>query len=71
LLSTPNGHSGQEVSGQPNGVKGKVQAYLTANPDAVQMSVNQLLSVLNEQGVRVGRTTVAEVLQEARKSQER
>ena len=71
LLSAGNEQSGQAANGQPNGVRGKVHAYLVANPDAVQMSVNQLLSVLREQGVRAGRTTVAEVLQEIRKRQGR
>jgi hypothetical protein len=63
--------SGQRANEQPDSVKGKVRAYLTSNPDAAQMSVNQLLSALSGQGVRAGRTTVAEVLQEVRKEQER
>ena len=50
LLSASNGQSGQEANGQPNGVKGKVRAYLTANPDAARMSVNRLVS--RSQGTR-------------------
>lgn len=59
--------SEQKTNEQPSGVKGKVRAYLAANPDAAQMSINQLLSALNEQGVQAGRTTVAEVLREVKK----
>jgi hypothetical protein len=67
MLSAPNGQSEQAANGQPKaGVKAKVSTYLADHPEAAQMSVNQLLSVLNEQGVRAGRTTVAEVLKEAK-----
>jgi len=67
LLSAPNGQNGQEANGQANnGVKANVRAYLADNPQVAQMTVNQLLSVLNEQGVRAGRTTVAEALKEAK-----
>jgi hypothetical protein len=72
MLSAPNGQSGQLTNGQ-NGhkvgeqagsVKRQVHAYMDANPDLAQLSVNQALSVLKNAGVQVGRTTVAEVLQE-------
>ncbi len=61
--------SEQAVNEQPaERVKAKVRAYLVDNPDAVQLSVNQLLSTLNEQGVQVGRTTVAKVLREVKQA---
>ncbi len=50
------------------GVKAKVRTYLADHPEAAELSVNQLLSVLSEQGVRAGRTTVAEVLREVKQS---
>jgi hypothetical protein len=61
--------SEQQPNEQPNSVKGKVRAYLTENPDAAELSVNQLLSVLREQGVQAGRTTVAEVLKDVKATQ--
>lgn len=69
MLSAPNGQGGQIANGQKmneqvNSVKGQVRAYMDANPDLAQYSVNQVLSVLQSAGVRAGRTTVAEVLQE-------
>jgi hypothetical protein len=69
-LSASSGQVVQVPNGQVNaGVKAKVRAYLAAHPDTAELSVNQLLSVLSEQGVRAGRTTVAEVLKEARVSE--
>jgi hypothetical protein len=69
-LSAGSEQGGQAANEQPNnGVKGKVRAYLTANPAAAQLSVNQLLSALSEQGIRAGRTTVAEVLREIKRSE--
>ena len=44
----------------------EIKTYLANNPEAAQMSVNQLLSVLSDQGVRAGRTTVSEALKEAK-----
>ncbi len=69
LLSAPNGQSGQSTNGQKMGeqtssVKGRVRAYMDANPALAQYSVNHVLSVLKSAGVSAGRTTVAEVLQE-------
>ncbi len=75
LLCAPSGQNGQPErreqldSEQVRSVKGRVRAYLTANPGAVQLSVNQLLAVLSEQGVRAGRTTVAEALHELREQE--
>ncbi|MBZ0285048.1 MAG: hypothetical protein K8L97_30210 [Anaerolineae bacterium] len=63
LLSAPNGQSGQSEQ-KMDGKKGRVRAYLDANPDLAHLSVNQVLSALKSAGVQAGRTTVAEVLQE-------
>ena len=70
LLSALN-DNGQENGQQPNGqsgrnghVKAGVHAYLDANPGLDQHSVNQVLTQLKTAGVKAGRTTVAEVLQE-------
>jgi hypothetical protein len=54
-------------SAQPPNIKGQIIAYLAAHPEAAQLSINNLTSVLTAQGVRVGRTTVAEALREVRK----
>ncbi|MBZ0285040.1 MAG: hypothetical protein K8L97_30170 [Anaerolineae bacterium] len=71
LLSASNGQNGHSANGQSgqseqkmDGKKARVRAYLNANPDLAQLSVNQVLSTLKSVGVQVGRTTVAEVLQE-------
>lgn len=71
LLSAPNGQNGQVANGQTgqleqktDGKKGRVRAYLDANPDLARLSVNQVLSALKSAGIQAGRTTVAEVLQE-------
>ncbi len=56
--------TGQGADGQPKRVKAEVHAFLAEHPPAAEMSVNQLLSALSEQGVRAGRTTVSEVLKE-------
>jgi hypothetical protein len=58
----------QLASVHPSGTKRKIQAFLLANPDAVQMSINELQSVMSAQGVRAGRTTVAEALREVKRS---
>jgi hypothetical protein len=67
-LSGHPGHSGQENGRHPNGqtgsVKARVHAYLDANPNLEQLSVNQVLTALKEVNVRAGRTTIADVLQE-------
>jgi hypothetical protein len=64
-LSAPSGQeTGQHPSGQGSTVKVRVHAYLDAHPDLVQLSVNQVLTALKDAGVQVGRTTVADVLQE-------
>lgn len=58
----------QVKSVQANGIKGKIHAFLIENPDAARLSINDVQTALGEQGVRAGRTTVAEVLREVRKT---
>ena len=66
LLSARSGQSGQEANEQPgNGtVTGRVREYLAAHPAMAGQSVNHVLSDLHSAGIKAGRTTVAEVLQE-------
>jgi hypothetical protein len=64
LLSAPNRQNGQPADGQSGRVKAGVHAYLDANPGLDQLSVNQVLVRLKTVGVKAGRTTVAEVLQD-------
>ncbi len=61
-------HSVQESAMHLSGTKASIRAYLDANPDARQLSINQVLLVLRDRGIRTSRTTVAEVLRETRKS---
>ena len=61
--------AGSEQRGQPNGrqsdsMKNMLRRYLDEHSDAEQLSVNQLWDRLQSEGVRVGRTSVAEVLKE-------
>ncbi len=66
-LSAGRTESVQEQGAQAGGVKAKIRDYLATNPDAVrQMSISQVMSALSAQGVRAGKTTVAEVLREAK-----
>src|SRR5260221_10174024 len=58
----------QESAGHLSGTKASVRAYLDANPGARELSINQVLSMLRDRGIRTSRTTVAEVLRETRKS---
>jgi hypothetical protein len=60
--------SAQENAIQMSGTKASIRAYLDANPDVKQLSINQVLSLLHDRGIRTSRTTVAEVLRETRKS---
>jgi hypothetical protein len=48
-------------------VKGRVRAFLDANPGLDQQSINKVLVTLKAAGVQAGRTTVGEVLQERKK----
>ncbi len=65
-LSAP---SAQAESAQLLGTKDQVRAFIIANPDAVrEKSISQVMSALSAQGVRAGRTTVAEVLREVKRS---
>ena len=65
-VSAPSGQNGHSANGHLGSVKERVRSYITEHPELQQLSVNQLLSVLQEAGVQAGRTTVAEVLQEWR-----
>jgi hypothetical protein len=71
LLSAGSEQSGQQngqrTNGQDVSVKGRVQSYLDQHPDLYELSVNQVLTTLQEAGVQVGRTTVAEVIQRHRR----
>ena len=63
--------AGSEQAGQPNGqrpdsMKNVLQRYLDEHEEAAQLSVNQLWEHLQSEGVRVGRTSVSEVLKERR-----
>mgnify|MGYP001172364241 FL=1 len=62
--SGQNGQGANEWNGHQGSVKDHVRTYLDANPDLTQLSVNQVLFALKNAGVKAGRTTVAEVLQE-------
>ncbi len=69
LLSAPSEQAGQSEhsnNGHNGSVKAKVRAFLDENPDIAHGSINQVHVLLTEAGVDVGRTTVAEVLQERR-----
>ncbi len=63
-LSAGNGQAGH-VNEQPaNRAKATVCGYLEQHADAEQLSVNQLWDRLQREGIRVGRTTVAQGLKE-------
>ncbi len=68
-LSAGSAQPVQIETAKPHSTKNKIRAYLVANPDVVrQMSISQVVSALSAQGVRAGRTTVAEVLREVKKT---
>lgn len=46
----------------------QVKAYLAANPDLTELSITTLMGKLSAQGIEAGRTTVAVVLREVRKT---
>ncbi len=54
-----NGH-------RPDSMKNVLRGYLDEHVEAEQLSVNQLWERLQSEGVRIGRTSVAEVLKERR-----
>jgi hypothetical protein len=61
-LSAGSGQTGQ-VNGQPaDSMKNTLGRYLDEHAEAQQLSVNQLWERLQSEGIRVGRTSVAEVL---------
>jgi hypothetical protein len=66
-LSAGSAQSAQPVSVQQNGIKAQIRAYLAANPDVAGQSITNVMSALSAQGIRAGRTTVAEVLRETRR----
>jgi hypothetical protein len=47
-------------------VKSRVRAFLAANPDIADQSINQVGEALTAAGIKAGRTTVAEVLKEVK-----
>jgi hypothetical protein len=49
-------------------MKNQVKAYLAANPECAELSITALMGELSAQGIEAGRTTVAEVLREVRKT---
>ncbi|MEM9951061.1 MAG: hypothetical protein AAF846_05640 [Chloroflexota bacterium] len=63
ILSAPNA---QITHAQPESVKSRIRAHLAEHPELLELSVNGVLSALNEHGVQAGRTSVAEVLREHR-----
>lgn len=68
-LSAQNGQTeqyAQQANGHTNSVKDIIHDYLTTHPELLTQSVNNVLAVLNENGVQAGRTSVAEALRERR-----
>ena len=63
-LSAGNEQGGQPTGQRPDSMKNVLRRYLDDHTEAEQLSVNQLWERLQSEGVRVGRTTVAEVLKE-------
>lgn len=61
-----NAHNGQTTHGQIGNVKQTVHGYLDNHPEWFNLSVNGVLHALQQEGVKVGRTSVAEVLRERR-----
>jgi hypothetical protein len=68
-LSAGSAPSAQPISVQSNGIKAQIRAYLAANPDVAEQSITNVMSALSAQGIRAGRTTVAEVLRETKRSE--
>jgi hypothetical protein len=65
-VSAPSGQTGHRTNGQNGQLKSRVRSHLDAHPEMDGISINQVLAELQDAGVQVGRTTVAEVLQERR-----
>ncbi len=63
-LSAGNEQGGQANGQRPDSMKSVLRRYLDQHAEAEQLSVNQLWERLQSEGVRVGRTSVAEVLKE-------
>jgi hypothetical protein len=68
MLSAPNGQGEPQANGQAqlSPLKARVHAYLAANPELADGTVNEVLASLRVAGTHVWRTTVAEVLQRRR-----
>ncbi len=65
-LSAGSEQRGQLSGQRPDSTKNLLRRYLDEHAEAGQLSVNQLWEQLQSEGVRVGRTSVAEVLKERR-----
>ncbi len=63
-LSAGSEQRGQANGQRPDRLKNVLCRYLDEHAEAEQLSVNQLWERLQSEGVRVGRTSVAEVLKE-------
>ncbi len=61
-LSAGNEQGEQANRQRPDGMKNMLRRYLDEQSDAEQLSVNQLWTRLQVEGVQVGRMSVAEVL---------
>ena len=68
LLSTGNEQGGQAADTTTDSAKGRVRMYLDTHPDLAQQSINQVWAALQASGISVGRTTVAEVLQQRKQA---
>jgi hypothetical protein len=71
MLSAGSGQSGQETDGQARygTVSKDVKKYLAEHPELTKQSVNLVWTGLRLSGLRVGRTTVADVLKEMKAEQ--
>jgi hypothetical protein len=65
-LSAQAAHLPNSPHEQPVNAKAKVKDFLLAHPEARSLSINQLIIELSANHLQVGRTTVAEVLREAK-----
>ncbi len=67
-LSAGSGQAEQANGQAAPSMKSTLRRYLDEHEEAVQLSVNQLWERLQSEGIRVGRTSVAEVLKERKQS---
>ncbi len=66
-LSAGSEQGGQTNGQRPDSMKNVLRRYMDEHSDAEQLSVSQLWERLQSEGVRVGRTSVAEVLKERKR----